>query len=894
MCCSGVSFNRSTVDRIVGSTPSPLGSIYGLPEPHLSTSSPKKVCIDCTISERDDANLDQGAQTMKRGSEKVEGQDGALEWDGSVLVTSSMTNETFASLICDQMPLLGGSASITISNNECHYLLFPTQCLNNTQISNVNARCVVFGSFNWNSSESILFLGLSNCLFSPGVTLSSINETASDPMEPYAELLDGFDEEGSVNWDEFFELMPNIRQISISSGNLRGMLPSVLPSGVSDLSLNANLLTGTISPTLFSQWSNASTYLSFNVNYNNLTGTLPPALLAPLEAGVGTSSFFFDISHNALTGPIPDAWFQPLHSCLTFQVMMSNNKFNGTLPANLFRPSNFFTPGRAVFSMDLSSNEIEGSIPEALFQALSPLFGGFSLYLDSNKLTGTLPSSFWPNGWDYSASISGIYIKLQNNMLSGTVPATILTSVLTQTIDVGLINIVLSNNQFEGSIPNELLYANKTINGTDTLVAIRSQYIYLGMSDNRLNGPLPTLLFAHAFDENPPISIDLKLGNNELSGDSIEEFLEQFPLDIPSLSAYFTNNSLSGSLPSISFSSAYLYLDFTDNEFTGTIPASWINTSMPAVWISENIGITGAFPPALFQKASLFAVNISYTSISGELPTKISPTAIFVDMRYTNIDFCSPVSNASLSTFTGLTCDLEFTSACECSESYSMCLTSCPPETPIVVQPISQTCPNSTRPSLDFVCIDNVWTAKNTNASVIVIPSNAGSIVITGNATSTSIVINGLGTTITIEGCASNLSNIVVELSANDIAKMSSKMLQTLIVLSSSASQCTNLGNVILSTTTSGKTCKKVKAEKVLSADGRSMSALFTVSSSGCNTWWIILVAVVVSVIVLGTAAAVVAGVLWNRNKASKQSKMLRGPKRALKVSDHVKQNPNK
>ena len=811
-----------------------------------------------------------------------------------------MTNETFRSAICDQT--FAGS-SIFITNPDCYYVLLPSDCLNSSFLIGVNADCVVIGSFNWSSSMSQI--SINKGIYSKGATASlsspdvpSTPTTLSVPSaEPTGDELDGFDEGGNIDWNELYQLFPTLSNVVFNGGNLRGSLPATIPETIYVFQVPDNDLTGTIPSTLYSTWANISNGFYLDVSGNNLTGTLPGSLFSSFVIDNSVTNVIIDLSSNSLSGPLPGAWFQRFGSLVIFSLIVNNNQLNGSLPSDLFPSSGFLgTTVTNGFIMDLSSNEFEGSIPATFLRGISELKTSFSLKMANNKLSGSLPPNFLPT-WSATADSPSMTLELSNNALSGSIPSTFLTGNLDANVTLSFLAILLDNNQLEGTIPSTLFttpsgskrshteqLGSESESASLSVVSLRTDgSLTMNLTSNRLTGPIPSTLLSYALL--PPVSPILLAANNQLSGDFLDSFFGALPSGISSLQLYIANNSISATVPT-TCPPATALLDLNQNDFVGTIPEVWANCTILTVQLAESSRISGSFPAALFNSPHLYYLNISYTGVSGELPATISAVAQYADMRYTNIDFCSSLSNTSFSTFTGTSCSLEGTSACGCPLAYPTCTTTvCPPTNPTTPPtapaPVSfLTCPEATRPSLDFVCVNGVWTAKDTNVNQIVIPSNAGSIVITGNATSTSIVVNGLGTTITIEGCASNLSNIVVELSANDIAKMSSKTLQTLIVLSSSASQCTSLSNIALSTVTTSKTCKKVNAEKVLSADGNTMSALFTVSSSGCNTWWIILVSVVVGVVLIGTAIAVVAGVLWNRNKASKQSKMLRNQKR--------------
>ena len=809
----------------------------------------------------------------------------AVVWDGKVTVTSSMSNQTFASTICDQLSFLT-SSQIAITNDDCHYVLIPS-CINSygTTVNTLTAQCVVVDSFSWTSGVIVLYL--QNSLFSKGVSSPSTISPSSSSSEPTATQsppsstpsplstgMDGFDENGDIDWTEIFSLMPTLASLSITDGNLAGSLPTGIPSSLTTINLSGNQIYGSIPSDLLSSRS-ASSLVNFGCSKNHISGTLPPTLFSSFGGSNSLRTLMLDLSENQLIGSIPPSWLQTLSGLQNFQLNLAGNEIDGSLPQNLFPSTGFTASSYTFFSMDLSSNQIVGTIPSLWLNGIGPLEFGFALRLNHNKLEGSLPANFLFNGWAPSNNSATFALSLSDNAFSGTIPPTLITSNLAVNKTFLFLKLELGNNLLTGDIPEQLFYSYITTKRDDlseserfsvetvstqsgssvlsaaatTLVSYSTQSVLLNLTSNSLSGSIPQSLLTHTVDSGNSAAPALYFANNQLSGVFLDTFIQNLPSNMESLQLDLTNNLLTGSLPSTCLLTSSI-IWYNDNQFTGSIPSSWSSCPLLTVLIGGNTGITGTIPPALFNSPTLFYLNVSFTGLSGELPSKISPVAIYADMRYTNINFCSSISNSSFSNFTGTSCSLEGTTVCACSASYAMCTKdNCDPNSGYPT-----TCPIATRPSADFVCVGGIWTTPRTSAEVITIPPNAGLIVIAGNATSTSIVINGLGTSVTIEGCASNLSNIVIQLSADDIAKMSSKTLQTLIVLSSTASQCTDLSTVSISATSSSKTCKKVNAEKVLSADGKTMSSLFTVSSSGCNTWWIILVSVVVGVIIISTA----------------------------------------
>ena len=127
-----------------------------------------------------------------------------------------------------------------------------------------------------------------------------------------------------------------------------------------------------------------------------------------------------------------------------------------------------------------------------------------------------------------------------------------------------------------------------------------------------------------------------------------------------------------------------------------------------------------------------------------------------------------------------------------------------------------------------------------------------------------------------IGGCSTNLSTIVIELSPEEVKQLqSTKSLQTFLTLSNLSVECSSsLEDVTLSTQVPDG-CRKVETKKVVTDNGKTLGAYFTVDSSGCNRWWIILVSVIAALVVLGVVAAIVVRVVWLKKREERYSSRL-------------------
>ncbi|XP_022715945.1 protein STRUBBELIG-RECEPTOR FAMILY 3-like isoform X3 [Durio zibethinus] len=146
-----------------------------------------------------------------------------------------------------------------------------------------------------------------------------------------------------------------------------------------------------------------------------------------LDEGVGSfeSIIVMDLSHNQIGGSIPSALPLTIRN-----FYLSGNQFNGSIPATL----SALTQLTYLF---LDDNHLSDSIPDS-FQQLKGLV---NLDLSRNNLTGQLPPSF--------GNLSSLTtLHLQNNKLSG---------ILDVLQDLPLSDLNVENNILSGPIPAKLL-----------------------------------------------------------------------------------------------------------------------------------------------------------------------------------------------------------------------------------------------------------------------------------------------------------------------------------------------------------------------------------------------------------------------------------------------------
>uniref|UniRef100_UPI0005C8B5D5 receptor-like protein kinase 2 n=1 Tax=Fragaria vesca subsp. vesca TaxID=101020 RepID=UPI0005C8B5D5 len=177
--------------------------------------------------------------------------------------------------------------------------------------------------------------------------------------------------------------------------------------------------------------SNVSGFTGLQLRSNSLSGHIPHQLCSlPFLQ-------FLDLGHNRFSGTIPKCLNNltslvsgPDNSWLFF------SEFEETTATTKGRESEYFTSARLLTIIDLSSNDLEGEIPEEISSLLS--LG--TLNLSMNQLSGSIPSK-----------IGNLYrletLDLSQNRLSGHIPQSLSNMTF-------LSHLNLSHNKLTGRIPS--------------------------------------------------------------------------------------------------------------------------------------------------------------------------------------------------------------------------------------------------------------------------------------------------------------------------------------------------------------------------------------------------------------------------------------------------------
>ncbi|KAK3430617.1 hypothetical protein EUGRSUZ_E02505, partial [Eucalyptus grandis] len=224
--------------------------------------------------------------------------------------------------------------------------------------------------------------------------------------------------------------LKKLRVLGLHKNGLNGVVPYCLTGlyFLEILDLSDNLFTGRIPPFI-------KDFKVLNLERNYFTGDIP------LQLCYNSNLQYLSLAHNNLSGGIPPCFRE-------FSQMWANSSF-GSYPMDDWRrlffamvvnikgiSLEFTTSLQYLFSIDLSSNALEGQIPEGLTRLVQLQ----NLNLSRNKLIGKIPLDI--GNLRYLESLD-----LSNNKLLGEIPRSISNLYFLSRLD-------LSFNNLSGPIPS--------------------------------------------------------------------------------------------------------------------------------------------------------------------------------------------------------------------------------------------------------------------------------------------------------------------------------------------------------------------------------------------------------------------------------------------------------
>ncbi|XP_057821446.2 receptor-like protein kinase HSL1 [Cryptomeria japonica] len=288
----------------------------------------------------------------------------------------------------------------------------------------------------------------------------------------------------------------DLESLNLYENNLTGKIPPGLGSlaSLTELKLFSNKLTGALPENL----GRNCPLETLDLATNQLSGSLPPHLCRMKSLQV------LSVFSNQFSGALPET----LGSCTSLmRVRLGYNEFNGTVPESLWGLSHLSL-------LELRHNKFEGSISSSIAGAKNLS----QLDITGNKFSGDMPEQIGEL-WNITEIIAG------NNLFSGNLPRSLVNLLRLARLDLG-------NNQITGNLLTE--------------IESWQQLTDLNLKNNKLIGSIPEALGSL------PVLTYLDLSGNELSG-SIPKELGNLKLNTFNVS----DNRLSGPVPSVLENAAY-------------------------------------------------------------------------------------------------------------------------------------------------------------------------------------------------------------------------------------------------------------------------------------------------------------------------------------------------
>uniref|UniRef100_A0A0R0GIZ8 Leucine-rich repeat-containing N-terminal plant-type domain-containing protein n=1 Tax=Glycine max TaxID=3847 RepID=A0A0R0GIZ8_SOYBN len=376
--------------------------------------------------------------------------------------------------------------------------------------------------------------------------------------------------------------LPKLQFLYLTDNKLNGTIPYwcySLPS-LLWLDLSHNHLTGSIGE--FSSYS--LDYLS--LSNNKLQGNFPNSIFELQNlTGLSLSStdlsghldfhqfskfknlFYLDLSHNN---------FLSINFDSTADYILPNLQSLYLSSCNINSFPKFLAPLELLSNLDLSHNNIRGSIPQSFHEKLLHSWNYTIAHIDLsfNKLQGDLPIP--PNGIEY--------FLVSNDELTGNIP-----SAMCNASTLNILN--LAHNNLTGQIPQCLstfpylsaldLQMNNLYGNIPWNFSKGNAFETIKLNGNQFDGPLPRSL-AHCTN----------LEVLDLTGNNIEDTFPHWLESLQELQVFsLRSNKFHGVITSFGAKYPFPRLRIfyvSNNNFSGPLPASYIKNFQGMVSVNDN------------------------------------------------------------------------------------------------------------------------------------------------------------------------------------------------------------------------------------------------------------------------------------------------------------------
>uniref|UniRef100_A0A0E0L8R5 non-specific serine/threonine protein kinase n=1 Tax=Oryza punctata TaxID=4537 RepID=A0A0E0L8R5_ORYPU len=444
--------------------------------------------------------------------------------------------------------------------------------------------------------------------------------------------------------------LSRLTQLSLTNNLLEGAIPAGigLLQRLYFLDLSGNRLSGDIPETLF---CNCTALQYVDLANNSLAGDIPYSgecrlpslrylllwsndLSGPIPPALSNSSLleWIDFESNYLAGELPSQVFDRLPR-LQYLYLSYNNLSSHGSNTDLVPFFRSLTNCTRLQELELAGNNLGGELPAFVGE----LSRGFrQIHLEDNAITGSIPPSI-------AGLVNLTYLNLSNNLLNGTIPPEM--SRMRR-----LERLYLSNNLLAGDIPQSIgemphlglvdLSGNRLAGTIPNTFSNLTQLRRLMLHHNQLSGAIPASL-----------GDCLNLEILDLSYNGLQGRIPPRVAAMSSLKLYLnlSNNHLEGPLPlELSKMDMILALDLSENALTGTIPAQLGGcVALEYLNLSGN-ALRGALPAPVAALPFLQVLDVSRNQLSGELPGSLQASTSLRDANFSCNNFSGVVPRAGV------------------------------------------------------------------------------------------------------------------------------------------------------------------------------------------------------------------------------------------------------
>ncbi|XP_040372485.1 receptor-like protein 7 [Rosa chinensis] len=579
------------------------------------------------------ANLTQ-LWSLDLSSNKFSSPINSIQWDKLIklehldlsynLLHGSIPLSPFSIPLLQSLLLQGNhfSGQLLEFSNVSSYLLYEFDLSSNNLEGSIPVSIFnlpMLGSFNLSSNNlsgfpfyglqesrnlSSLDLSFNSLLFNHNGTNSSLHSPQIQRLNLASNKLKTF--------PSFPKNQSYLTELDLSDNQIPGQIPNwiwELPL-INTLNLCCNKLVSLEAPLLGS----TSTYNleKLDLHSNQIQGQIPLFL----------SGSYLDYSGNNFSSSIPTNIGDFIYP--TGYLSLSSSNLYGEIPKSICDASHVI--------LDLSNNSLSGTIPQCLTQTSSLKV----LDLRRNNLTGSIPDTF----------LEGCGLEtlaLGRNQIQGQFPKSLANCSTLQVLDLGI-------NQITDAFPCPL----KTIS-TMRVLMLRSNKFYgpigcpetngtwpklqiIDLAHNSFNGEIPgtslttwRAMMVNGDDDRNYLgffwSQDGRFGFAMSYEDAVTATSKGLDMDLEKILSSFTSidfsaNEFNGTIPKEMGQLRSLHvLNLSSNAFTGEIPSSFGNMrSIESLDLSQN-HLSGQIPPQLATLTFLSWLNVSYNQLTGRIPT---------------------------------------------------------------------------------------------------------------------------------------------------------------------------------------------------------------------------------------------------------------------------------